>query len=72
MIRGKLKSRYTLISNGHVFENVRFLEEIFTNEALYSRASKQFCICLDVALATGGSEAVTESVYSMMKSQKQT
>lgn len=44
---------------------------MYTNETVYSRFGKHFCLMYDVAVAKGGTEAIVESVYSVMDSQKQ-
>ena len=42
----------------------------YTDEAIYNMAGREVGLALDVALAMSGSEAVVESYYSFMKSQK--
>ena len=37
---------------------------------MYVKAGKELCTALDVALAKGGCEAVVESFYSVMATQK--
>ena len=43
---------------------------LYTNDGIYCMAGKEFCIALDVALTMSGSEAVIESYYFVMKTQK--
>jgi hypothetical protein len=44
---------------------------IFSDSKLYSAFLKELCTILDVALSLGGSEAIVESYYAVMKSQHQ-
>jgi len=44
---------------------------IYTNKSLYSRLGREVCILLDIAYNLGGTEAVAESYYSVMESQRQ-
>ena len=46
-------------------------ESLYTNEAFYNRVRTTFCLAYDIALAKGCSEAVVESLYSVMKTQNQ-
>jgi hypothetical protein len=39
------------------------------DETLYNAIGLEACACLDIALAKGGTEAIVESYYSVMKSQ---
>ena len=43
---------------------------IYADEALFDATGVEGCICIDIALAKGGTEAVVESYYSVMSSQK--
>ncbi len=43
---------------------------IYTEESLFNEIGPEGCITIDIALAKGGTEAVVESYYSVMKSQK--
>ena len=45
-------------------------QSFYTNEEIYKETGREACIALDVALAMSGSEAVVESFYSVMNSQK--
>ena len=47
-----------------------FFALFYVNESIYSGIGKEFCIALDVALATSGCEAVVEGFYSVMKAHK--
>ena len=42
--------------------------EMYLNPLLYNRLGKGFCIAYDVGLGKDGSEAIVESLYSVMKS----
>jgi hypothetical protein len=44
---------------------------MYTVEALYNRAGQVAMTALDVALSMGGSEAIVESFYSIMDTQRQ-
>ena len=58
-------------------EVVAFLDEpllvktLFTVKEVYSKIGPEFMIALDVAIASGGSEAIAESFYAVMGTQKQ-
>ena len=43
----------------------------YSNEVIYSIAKPPSCILIDVALAKGGPEAITESFYATMRAQQQ-
>ena len=45
-------------------------KEIYTNDKLFTALSKEACVVLDIARNMGGSEAVAESYYSVMKTQR--
>ena len=45
-------------------------KSIFTDRMLYEAIGMQACICVDIALAKGGTEAVVESYYSVISSDK--
>ena len=53
-----------------ILDQATALSTFYTSDGIYSMAGKEFCIALDVALAMSGSEAVVESYYSVMKTQK--
>ena len=50
-------------------DQAKAFSTLYTNEAIYQAAGKEFCIALDVALAMSGSEAVVESYYFVMNTQ---
>ena len=52
----------------YIVEEVR---AIYTNEVIYSIIGPVACTAFDVAMAMGGCEAVVESFYSVMDSQRQ-
>lgn len=61
--------------NGQVFPKAQLNEpevykSIYKDENLYSEIGIEGCVAVDVALAKGGSEAVVESLYSVMNAQK--
>ena len=43
---------------------------MYSNREFYSRLGRSYCITYDVGLAKGVSEAIVESIYSVMKSQQ--
>ena len=45
-------------------------ESIYCDEEIYSAIGIEGSIAIDIALAKGGTEAVVESFYSVMKSQQ--
>lgn len=47
-----------------------YIKSIYTNEMFYEKIGREFCVALDVALAMSGFEAVVESYYSVIKTQK--
>ena len=56
--------------NNLVFSESRLLKAIYTNSTVYKRLGKSACSVIDVSMAMGGSEAIAESYYSVMASQK--
>ena len=52
-----------------VFNEGVFTKLMYTDQSLYDKIGKSFCICYDIALAKSGTEAVVESLYSVMKTQ---
>lgn len=42
---------------------------LFTEPAVYKKFGTMAMICIDIALELGGSEAIVESYYSVMKHQ---
>ncbi|CAB4015439.1 Hypothetical predicted protein [Paramuricea clavata] len=47
-------------------------DSIYCDEEIYSAIGIEGCVTIDIALAKGGTEAVVESFYSIMKSQQST
>ena len=47
----------------------KLTRHLYCNANVYAKFGKHFCIAYDVALGKGGSEAVVESLYSVMKAQ---
>ena len=64
-----------ILLNGKQFKAILdepvLIETLYNVKEIYSRIGPEFVIALDVALATGGSEAIAESFYSVMDAQKQ-
>lgn len=58
-----------LTTNKRVFDENCFINCMYTDRNLYQRLGQSFCCAFDVALAKGGTEAVVESLYSVMKTQ---
>ena len=50
--------------------NEEVFRSIYTNIRLYEDIGLEGCICVDVALAKGGTESIVESYYCIMDSQK--
>ena len=46
-------------------------KSIYTDEQLYHSIGTEGCTVIDVTMAMGGTEAVVESFYSVLKSQEQ-
>lgn len=66
--------RLTLLNGKQVkavLDEPVLIETLYNVKEIYSRIGPEFMIALDVALATGGSEAIAESFYSVMDAQKQ-
>ena len=64
--------RFTLANNKNIV--VRLQEKIltslmYTNTHFYKRLGECFCVAYNVGLAKGGSDAIVESIYSVMKTQ---
>ena len=53
-----------------MLNEIEVYRSIYTDETLFNSIGQEGCIAIDIALAKGGSEAVVESYYSVMKSQK--
>ena len=49
-----------------VFDKPVLIETLYDEKEVYSKIGPEFMIALDVDLATGGSEAVAESFYSVI------
>ena len=45
-------------------------KSIYTDKVLYNTIGVKACVAIDIALAKGGTEAVVESYYSIIKSQQ--
>lgn len=71
----ELEQRYILIFKSAKFvcsfDAREFYKSFYNDEIFYKRVGKEFCIALDVALNIGGSEAIVEGFYSVMKTQQQ-
>ena len=48
-----------------------FYQSFYCNEKVYSIAKPESCILMDIALAKGSPEAITESFYASMRCQQQ-
>lgn len=44
-------------------------KSIYTDPDIFALLGKEVCICIDISLAKGGTEAIVESFYSSMKAQ---
>lgn len=53
----------------YIFDELEFTKLMYQNECLYNKFGQHFCTMYDIGISKGGSEAVVESVYSVMKSQ---
>jgi len=58
------------ISEEAIVAESKFAELLYTNEAVYTSFGKEVCIALDVALGSGGCEAIVEGFYSLVKTHK--
>ena len=47
------------------------VETLYNVKEVYSRIGPEFMVALDIARSTGGSEAIAESFYSVMDTQRQ-
>lgn len=45
-------------------------KEVYVNPRLFEALGKEACLVLDVALSMGGSEAIAETYYSVMNTQR--
>ena len=57
IVKGKLNEEFLISS-------------FYTNSEIYDSFGKEMCICLDVALATSGCEAIVEGFYSVVNVHK--
>lgn len=48
----------------------KIIESMYKDPSIYTKAGKEICVLLDLALSKGGPEAVVESFYSVMKNHK--
>uniref|UniRef100_A0A7M6DPB1 Uncharacterized protein n=2 Tax=Clytia hemisphaerica TaxID=252671 RepID=A0A7M6DPB1_9CNID len=55
------------ISEEAIVAESKFAELLYTNEAVYTSFGKEVRIALDVALRSGGCEAIVEGFYSLVK-----
>ena len=65
--------RFTLENGEYIIASLNetsLTHEMYTNKDLYTRLGQSFCLVYDVSLGKGGSEAVVESIYSVLKSQQ--
>lgn len=72
--RFRSRFRFTMVDESIVIvslNEMKLTKHMYTNLEVYNRLGKCFCLAYDVALAKGGSEAVVESLYSVMKNQSQ-
>lgn len=53
------------------FEEDNFIQEMYTNEAVYGSIGKEFCVIFDVFYGKTGTEAVVESFYRVVEAQEQ-
>ena len=51
------------------FDEVAAFSSMYTNEDIFQRLGREMCIVIDIAIAMSGSEAVVESLYSVMGTQ---
>ena len=54
-----------------VLDESKLIKIMFTVESIYSKLGPEFMLSLDIAIASGGSEAIAESFYGMMDAQRQ-
>ncbi len=54
-----------------VLDEPKLIETLYTTEKIYTKLGLEFMLSLDVAIASGGSEAIAESFYAMMDTQRQ-
>ena len=54
-----------------VLDEPMLIEKLYTVESIYTKLGPEFMLSLDVAIASGGSEAIAESFYAVMDTQRQ-
>ncbi len=54
-----------------VLDETKLIDVLYTVKDVYSKVGPEYMVALDVALASGGSEAIVEGFYSVMAIQKQ-
>lgn len=60
------------VRQSFIFDDTKFVKNSYLiNKTLYKKIGISFCVAHDLALAKSNLEAVVESIYSIMKCQKQ-
>ena len=54
-----------------VLDESKLIKIMFTVESIYSKLGPEFMLSLDIAIASGGSEAIAKNFYGMMDAQRQ-
>lgn len=54
-----------------VLDEPKLIETLYTVENIYTKLGPEFMLSLDIAIASGGSEAIAESFYAVMDTQPQ-
>ncbi|PAA71545.1 hypothetical protein BOX15_Mlig019669g1 [Macrostomum lignano] len=53
-----------------ILDEAALIKQLYTVQPVFEEAGRAVCILLDVALNTGGGEAIAESFYGVMRSQR--
>ncbi|XP_047739649.1 uncharacterized protein LOC125178887 [Hyalella azteca] len=58
------------VSHSSVFDETSFLQSFYVDKKVFERVGQELCTALDVAVSMGGCEAVVESFYSVVDTQR--
>ena len=63
------EAEFELLSLSFIIDEEELIAQMLTNPMVYNMIGIEMCVCYDVFMAKGGTEAVVESFYSSMKAQ---
>ena len=70
-----IRQNFILTLNGKetkaVLDESKLIEVLYTVESIYTKLGPEFMLSVDIAISSGGSEAIAESFYAIMDAQRQ-